>query len=327
MDLKVKIKNLLRNILLLSLTLLLLYIGGEFTTRAILYKDGNPFTINYQLNSEGFRDYNHSLQKPNGTFRIVVLGDSFTFGQGVYKLEDTNPKKLEELLNKNFGEEKYEVFNFGKRGINTKDELKILEDYGLKYNPDLVIINFYIDDADFEGYKGLNWIENKEKQMHPFLYRNNKKFPHFYYFILGKLNSFVYRSKLLKHKSYSLHLKEVYQSKNWEEEKNILKEIKILSKNNDFKTAIIIFSILNNQSDKAGLKETYSGIQKDLEREGFPVLNLYDSYGKYDFKSLWISAWDSHPNEKGHEIAAKTVYNFLIEKDLISDTENRTVLI
>lgn len=322
-----KIKNLLVNILLLVTVLIIIYIAGEFITRIMLYKDGNPFRIDYNLNSEGFRDYDHNLQKPNGTFRITVLGDSFTFGQGVYKVEDTNPKKLEELLNKSFGKKKYEVFNFGERGINTKEELKILKDYGLKYKPDLVIINFYIDDADFKRYKGLNWIENKEKQMYPFLEMNNKKFPHFYYFILKKLNSFVYRSELLKHKSYLIHLKEVYQSKNWEEEKNILKEIKILSEKNDFKIAIIIFPILNDQPNKAGLKETYSAIQKDLEQEGFPILNLYNSYNQYNFKSLWISAWDSHPNGKGHEIAAKAIYNFLIEKNLLpNNTEKHPVL-
>lgn len=320
-----KIKNLLVNILLLITVLIIICIAGEFITRIILYKDGNPFRIDYSLNLEGFRDYNHSLQKSNDIFRIIALGDSFTFGQGIYKLEDTHPKKLEELLNKNFEEKRYEVLNFGKRGINTKDELKVLEDYGLKYNPDLVIINFYIDDADFEGYNGLNFIENKYKQMYPFLEKNNKKFPHFYYLILGKINSLIYKNKLLKHKSYFTHLKEVYQSKNWEEEKGILKEIKILGNKNNFKIAIVIFPILSDQPNKSGLKEIYSAIQKDLEQEGFLVLNLYHSYNEYDFKSLWISTWDSHPNEKGHEIAAKAIYNLLIKESLIPDAKNRTI--
>lgn len=320
-----KIKNFLANVLLLFVILILICIVGEFTIRISLYKNENPFRIDYILNSEGFRDYEYIIQKPNKTFRIIALGDSFTFGQGVYKTEDTHPKVLEKLLNKN-NYTNYEVFNFGQRGYNTKNELDALREQGLKYKPDLVIVNFYIDDADFDGYKSENFLENRLKELYPSLERQNKRFPHFYYFILKRMNQIICQYKFLKCKNYCIHLKEVYSSENWKKEKGLLKEIEELGKKNDFKTAIVIFPILNNQVNKTGLKETYCTIQKELEQEGFPVLNLYYSYDKYDFKSLWINAWDSHPNEKGHEIAAKAIYNFLIRENLLLDTEDKVIL-
>ena len=43
---------------------------------------GKPHAWN-EINSLGFRDREHSLQKPEGVFRVLVLGDSVTEGFGV----------------------------------------------------------------------------------------------------------------------------------------------------------------------------------------------------------------------------------------------------
>ena len=320
MKLKYKriIKRFFKNILLLIIILILLYAIGEFITRFMLYKDGNPFRIDYQLNSEGFRDYEHNLEKSEDMFRIAVLGDSFTFGQGIYRTKDTNPKVLESLLNKK-NNISYEVFNFGIRSYNTKDELKTLKENVLKYKPNLVIVNFYIDDADFEGYSSKRFFEKEITKMYPLLERENKKFPHFYYFIIKRLNGFLCKKDYSRCKdNYIGHLKEVYQSKNWDNELILFKEIKDLGKENNFKTAIVIFPILVDQANKFGLQETYYMIEEELNQD-FLVLNLLEYYKNYNFKSLCISPWDAHPNEEGQEIAAKAMYDFLIEEKLVSE--------
>lgn len=51
-----------------------------------------------RINSRGFRDYEYTIEKPQNTYRIIVLGDSFTFGLGV-ELNETYPKLLEESIN------------------------------------------------------------------------------------------------------------------------------------------------------------------------------------------------------------------------------------
>jgi len=53
--------------------------------------------VTYIVNEDGFRDHPYARPKPSGTFRIVVLGDSVTFGFGV-ALEATFVKQLEALL-------------------------------------------------------------------------------------------------------------------------------------------------------------------------------------------------------------------------------------
>lgn len=313
-----------KNLLLLTVTLILFYIGGELVTRMILYKDGNPFTIDYPSNLEGYRDYNHNLQKTNNTFRIEVLGDSFTYGLGVYKTEDTSPKVLEKVLNKNEEGIIYEVFNFGRPSHGTEDELNTLKDYGLKYKPDLVIINFNINDIEFEGYNDPNVIKRKVDEMRVSLRNKNGEFPHFYYFILKNLAEEWCRHAPPPQCGYLSHIKGLYKNENWGKEKNLLKEIKILGEKNDFKMVIVIFPLM--VPDEYRLKELYNKIKKGLEQEKFAVLNLYEYYQDYDFESIRVNYWDYHPNEKGQEIAAKATYNYLIEKNLIPDAENRTIL-
>ena len=51
----------------------------------------------YRINADGFRDFAYSRPKPEGTFRVIVLGDSVAFGYGV-ELERSFPKVMENEL-------------------------------------------------------------------------------------------------------------------------------------------------------------------------------------------------------------------------------------
>ena len=70
-------------------------------------------------NSHGLRDKEYSYNKPDEIYRILVLGDSQTFGHGIKRLEDTWHKKLEVLLNKGFSNQKFEVIALAGEGWNT----------------------------------------------------------------------------------------------------------------------------------------------------------------------------------------------------------------
>ncbi len=102
-----------------------------------------------RINSLGFRDrQEYSLEKPAKTFRIIVLGDSVTFGHGT--LDDTTyPYLLEQRLKKWRPDVAWEVWNLGVPGYNTGQELAYLEQIGPRADPDLVIVGFYPN--DFSG--------------------------------------------------------------------------------------------------------------------------------------------------------------------------------
>jgi lysophospholipase L1-like esterase len=95
------------------------------------------FSTSVTINSKGLRDKEREYKKPAGIKRVIVLGDSFTWGWGVEEKD-----KFTEILNNKLPSN-YEVINMGVSGYGTDQELLTLEREGLKYNPDLVIVAFH----------------------------------------------------------------------------------------------------------------------------------------------------------------------------------------
>jgi lysophospholipase L1-like esterase len=95
-------------------------------------------------NSLGYRDTEHTVVKPSGVYRILVLGDSVAAGLRVERFEDTFPALLQDLLRQ--GGVRAEVLNFGVSGYNTQQEVETLRDKGLRYQPDLVLLAYVLND-------------------------------------------------------------------------------------------------------------------------------------------------------------------------------------
>lgn len=91
-----------------------------------------------QINSFGIRDKEYSLEKNSSTYRIFILGDSFTFGQGVNN-EEAYPEVLEEKLNALYEGTQFEVFNLGVPGLSTDSEYVRLIHYS-PYAPNMLIL-------------------------------------------------------------------------------------------------------------------------------------------------------------------------------------------
>lgn len=99
-----------------------------------------------RTNALGFRDSrDYAIDKPPGTFRILVLGDSVTFGHGAV-FETTYPYLLEQQLKSWRPEINWQVWNLGVPGYNTAQELAYLNEVGPRYHPDLVIVGFFPND-------------------------------------------------------------------------------------------------------------------------------------------------------------------------------------
>jgi hypothetical protein len=98
----------------------------------------------FQINSRGLRaDVDHPYEKPEGTKRIVTLGDSFTIGYEVEE-EQCFSRVMEREL-RALGHD-VEVLNAGVSGFSTAEECLYLERELLKYEPDVVVVSFYTND-------------------------------------------------------------------------------------------------------------------------------------------------------------------------------------
>jgi hypothetical protein len=96
-------------------------------------------------NADGFRDREYLKVKPPLTVRILGIGDSLMFGNGVWQGRDYLAL-LEGLLNKKHPEVNWEVINTAVPGYNTVQELGMLRHYGLQFKPDIVLLGFYEND-------------------------------------------------------------------------------------------------------------------------------------------------------------------------------------
>jgi len=97
-------------------------------------------------NSRGIRGGDeHAPGKRAGVRRIVVLGDSFTFGEGVDD-PDTFPSRLQARLGHGF-----EVINLGIHGYGHDQMLIRLREEGLRYAPDLAVLGYYSGDVARNG--------------------------------------------------------------------------------------------------------------------------------------------------------------------------------
>jgi hypothetical protein len=115
----------------------------------------SPYRLNYQvaytMNNDGLNDrYDYAQEKPEKTYRILTLGDSYTFGIGV-NTDENYSELLEDHLNKQAvcpTVEKYEVLNLGVPGFDPEYEIAHLKNTGLKYSPDLITFLFIDNDFD-----------------------------------------------------------------------------------------------------------------------------------------------------------------------------------
>jgi hypothetical protein len=99
-----------------------------------------PWAVEFHYNTQGFRAPEVGPRRP-GQRRVVVVGDSFTEGQGV-KEPDTAARQLERVLGPS-----WEVLNCGRRAADFPALLEAFE-AAMGYAPDLVIYAMVLNDAD-----------------------------------------------------------------------------------------------------------------------------------------------------------------------------------
>lgn len=106
----------------------------------------NEWDVMYRINSLGMRDKEYSSIKPQGTFRILLLGDSFAEGYGVEE-SASYQNQLERLLNDRYPQINVEVINAGVQSYSPVLEYIYLLKVGLTFDPDLIFVN--VDVTDF----------------------------------------------------------------------------------------------------------------------------------------------------------------------------------
>jgi len=115
----------------------------------------DEFDFELRHNRVGYRDRDRSVAKPPGTFRILGLGDSFTYGAGA-DFDATYLSRLERSL-QSHAARPVELIRAGIPRYFPEAERIQLEAEGLSYQPDLVLVGFTPNDV-IDTHLGLNAV-------------------------------------------------------------------------------------------------------------------------------------------------------------------------
>lgn len=261
-----------------------------------------------KLNTLGHRDKEFSIETPDNTYRILTIGDSLTWGEGIQDINAIYTEILEKKLNTWSTDTRYEVLNVSEKGWNVQQYLDALKEKGLSYHPDLVILGFYLN--DIEANK-----DNRPKgpflssQVHWLLSRIS----YVYWYTHSAVSGLFFDEEWI---DYYLSYLDVH-SPDWKRFATIWKEILSTCKNNHIETIVAILPNPLMLSDAHPFMDTYRNVETLSVQEGALVLNLFPAIKGMNPKELRVGATDNHPSQKAHMIFAEQLFNFITKSNLL----------
>lgn len=169
----------------------------NYTTRALSAQTKERTYYAVRINNLGLRGKDLTTKKPKGTKRILVLGDSFTFG--LYVNDDESYPAVLESFYEEEGR-RVEVINAGfADGWSPDEHYAWLVNVGLKLEPDVIVYGFYIgNDIDWINEKG--WVELDKRGL-PIKIEN----PKLYIDDMGRIRSRVLDDRTLGYANMAIY--------------------------------------------------------------------------------------------------------------------------
>lgn len=255
------------------------------------------------------RDFKYEKQKPKDTIRVVCVGDSFTWGDGV-KFDDTYAKRLERSLNYFYRQKtgkRYEVLNMSWCGFSSFQEINELG-FIKEYQPDLIIWGYCLNDtedwANPDGVQALRYKYIFKREPNKFLkilYHNS----YLSSFIANRVSNlriaFGY-TKYYKHLYEDSYMGWIRVQKSFE----ILKEQKI-------PIIVLVFPLVSYKLDGGyPFLEIHQKIRKELGKNGLTYIDFYNEFkNENPIRLQAVPYKNPHPSEIAHRIIEEVIYNKL----------------
>ena len=260
-----------------------------------------------ELNELGYRGPLPPKLKGKNTYRIVAVGDSFTFGS-VVPYEATYPFQLEALLNDvPTSTLKYEVINFGYPGYDPIKEAAILEKAGFDFQPDLVIIGYNLNDvSDITPPSS-----DDENSILMKLMRRSRLFMNGYFAIRRWLDP-SYAGIIGR----SGNINDMYREDNphWIKCQQILLDLIQRVEKRDAKAVILILPHLRPFGDEYPFRYAIQQVEKFCRLNRIPVVNILPLLDGRDPVTLQAHRLDAHPNGEYYRIVATALKDHILDR-------------
>jgi hypothetical protein len=260
-----------------------------------------PSNLRPTLNTKGYRDTEHDMNKSPSSVRILILGDSLTFGSGVAD-DDIYPRLLQRLVGPNV-----EVISLAQNGWGTVDELAALRRDGLAYKPDIVVVGVVTNDPSPPVTEDMgqspSWVVFQSISRHMMLFR-----------LLDFRLNLVAESRGWKY-SYSDWENDIYDPDKryrakWEKAVNELsQELRARG------IASYAFLLIGPTQANEFNAWKFNILEEVFNRAGFKTKNLMEPYVAtfqgVDPSTLFALPDDSHPGREVHEFYASELWKVL----------------
>jgi hypothetical protein len=260
--------------------------------------------VSVYINELGMRDRNLE-KKHDGELRILLLGDSVTFGWGV-PIEATFGRKLESILASKLGRPARTV-NTGVGSYNTVQEYAVLRTYADLIEPDVVVLLYLINDietndAPFDPWSQVSLQGKSPREAITILLGKSW---------LYRLGHFVFRySRTSRPASLDKNARGVRESM------SALSAIATFCRERGIKFITFFYPL--RRISLGGLPSAvFSEIQTVGRNHGFYVADVEPWLADVDMRLVTNSRIDPHPNERGHEILAAGMAEFLMTQGLV----------
>lgn len=314
----------LQRIALAAGSVALVAAGAEITARAsydapwyeqLAAEQRRSEHFDYRLGPLLIRDQLPSGPKVREQRRVMVIGDSFTFGLGVRDDEAIFPRVMETQLNETLpipGVTRFEVLNAGRPGSLTHNWIQLWDGLHEAFSPDLLLVVFFLRD-------GTNLLSNPrffDRIREEVVARNRS----------SKLyaNSYLYRwirdglDRRSLGDEYTREFLDAYsgsdeETAEWRAAQRNLVALRDRAHARGAGFALALFPVLAALGDDYPFQEICDLLEDFAIGQDMPVHSLLPAFRGRSGPELWVSPFDQHPNEAAHAIAAESLLPFVIE--------------
>ena len=258
-------------------------------------------------NELGFRDNPYNI---NADYKILLLGDSVSWGDGV-GMKQSYPFLLEEMLNKRYSEKTFEIINSAVPGYSTFQQLTYLKKYGLKLKPDIIIHQFCLNDIvqrfkvlfEYGGdniYLGID-TRNSIQGFQGWMVNNSRAYETVIRYLINfQKNKQEYAVKNLSNNKLSPELMEA-----WKITLNEINEISLIAKKENIQYLLLVAPYRYQLKDPDNTNQPQVRLKGFAKKNNLVFYDLLDPF--YLNQELYgVSLFDdsSHFSVKGHILTA-----------------------
>jgi lysophospholipase L1-like esterase len=261
-------------------------------------------TFPYRTNAHGLRDRDRPAKRP-GTKRVLVIGDSYTWGYAIAE-EEAYPQVAERLLAQQ-GRVDIEVINGGIPDYNSRQERQLLEKLMPVYQPDAVYLAYVVNDAEPSTA-----MPTPPEEM----YRHSRSW---FLTEAGEvLNRRLFRRRVLpsaKDNVASNYLDGFEDgSVKWKDSRAAIREMRDLCAAAGIPFTVLMMPDFTQAFDERyGFERIHNAVARWGRELKIPVFDLLTLFRGEDHMA-WLVPWDGHPNAAAHQRIA----SFLVDK-IVSD--------